>query len=376
MEKKKIIIFFIIILQIFCICTPIYASSSKKTAIYMWEVKNIDYKTYDKMVDYLNIDKIYSYIGTAKLSEKIDSEVKLLFEFAKKKNIDIYAVYDENYENQDENEKRIKEFIQEIKEYNKTAEYKIKGLTIDSEFHTLDGYSSLSKEKQVELFGKYVNAMKNSYLVAKEANLEYVVCIPVWLNKLDDSLLEELIKNGCGYVQLMNYSKTNMVQNIKEEVTYAKKYNKRIENIAEFQIPGLHEVTENDTFYNDGLEVGMNKFKEIDDNYNYENLTFSYHYYKPVIELYKNLNLDNKKDEEPEQPKEEPKQENIQEKNNEVKQDEKKQNDIVTSKVLNNIDNTKAEGRIPQTGEQSMIILALILFGLLNCFFYIIKLKK
>lgn len=383
MKYRKIVILLVILLSICFIIKPTYGTGNKQTSIYMWEVKNIDYETYDKMVDYLNINKIYAYVGTANLNNKIDSEVKILLEFAKRKNIDIYLVYDENYEDQTENERRIKEFIEEIKEYNNTSTYKIKGLAIDSEFHCLDGYSSLSKDEQIDLFRRYVNAMKNSYTSAKEANLEYVVCIPVWLNKLDETLLETLIKDGSSYVQLMNYNINNMVNNIKEEVAFAEKYNKKIENIAEFQIPGPHEVTEDDTFYDEGLEAGIDKFKEIDEHYNYDLLTFSYHYYKPVIELYKKLDIKEEKveDKNEEQKQEEDKSKNETENkasddNKEVNKNEnqdKKDNEINNNQEKG--DDTKAKGYIPQTGE-NVIIYGLAIIAMLVAIVSLIKIIK
>lgn len=295
MKLKKIIVLFLLTIIVSIHITMninniTYAKpQSKGTSIYMWEVDGINYSAFDDIVDYLNINKIYAYIGTAKLNEKVNYDVKLLFEFAKRENIDSYIVYDENYDDQSENLHRIKELIDEVYEYNKNSKYKIDGIAIDSEFHTLESYRELNKDGQIEVFKSYVNAMKQAHNYAAERNIKYVACIPVWLDKLDKSQLEELIKNGCDYVQLMNYTKSSMIKNIEDEISIAKKYNKPIENIAELQKPGPHEVTDAITFYNDGLDACTNKFKEIDDTYDYDLLTFSYHYYKPVSELAKNV---------------------------------------------------------------------------------------
>lgn len=378
MKIKNLLISIILIFIVYLIAIPCYAKEDKKTALYMWEVNNnIDYEAYGNMVDYLNINKIYAYIGTANLNERIDNNVKKLFNFAKEKNIDIYAVYDENYEDQTENERRIKELLEEIKNYNQTSTYKIKGVAIDSEFHCLDGYNSLSQQEKVQLFRDYVTAMKNAYVSASAANLDYVVCIPVWLNKLDEGLLEELIQNGCSYVQLMNYSKNNMTTNISEEVAFAKKYNKKIENIAEFQKPGAHEVTNNETFYNDGLEAGINKFQEINEYYNYDSLTFAFHSYTPVIELFNKLDLSNNEQEKNNNDNNvnnsnNTENNNIQEPNIESKEDQKeevketqKQN---SNKVVeeNNIDTTIATKNIPQTGENRYIVIGLAILAIIG----------
>ena len=108
-------------------------------------------------------------------------------------------------------------------------------------------------------------------------------------------------------------------QNIGYYNTYSneeiiKKYNKQIENIAELQIPGPHGVTDDITFYNDGIEACYNKFEEINEEYNYDLLTFSYHYYKPVEKLVGDIIDFNNIDE-------------VDKKDDELKQDDKENND-------------------------------------------------
>ena len=67
-----ITILLFIISIIFIGSNNVEAITGKNTSIYMWEVKGIDYETYDKMVDYLDINKIYAYIGTADINNRID----------------------------------------------------------------------------------------------------------------------------------------------------------------------------------------------------------------------------------------------------------------------------------------------------------------
>ena len=55
--------------------------------------------------------------------------------------------------------------------------------------------------------------MKTTYTYAKEKNQKFVACIPTFYDKLNESCLEEIIKEGCDYVQLMNYEKANMIEN-------------------------------------------------------------------------------------------------------------------------------------------------------------------
>jgi len=159
------------------------------------------------------------------------------------------------------------------------------GIAIDSEFHTTEEYENASEEMKANMFKEYVDSMKSAYSYAKEKNLKYVACIPTWYDLLNEEQLENLVKDGCDYIQLMNYEKENMVKAMAKEVELAKKYNKPIESIAELQPTGYNGVTDDITFYNDGVEACIEKFKEIDQTYKYDLLTFSYHYYNPVEEL-------------------------------------------------------------------------------------------
>ena len=345
------------------------SENTKSTSMYMWEVEGINFSDYSSIVDYFKINKIYAYIGTANIADKIGRDEELLFDINQRKKIDTYIVYDENYADQNENLTRIKTLIDEVKEYNSSSsQYKISGIAIDSEFHSLPGYGELGKEKQQQLFASYVSTMTAAHEYANQYGIKYVACIPVWLDKLDKTQLEELIKNGCDYVQLMNYTKSGMITNIKEEIEFAKKYNKPIENIAELQKPGSHgDVTEEISFYNDGIDACNQKFQEIDNEYNYNLLTFCYHYYKPLVEISRDIINDKNKQEDKTQSEENNdnqsnQEKTIQEEKKENKQSEKEisseakinQNTANNSNLnTDKTDNTTANKILPSAGIKS-----------------------
>ena len=110
--------------------------------------------------------------------------------------------------------------------------------------------------------------------------------MPVWLDSLDEEILEEIIKLDYDHIAYMNYNKKNALENISKEVELAKKYNKKIVNIAELQNPDKHKgLLESETFYNDGIIVCNQKLTQILNKYNYNNLGISYHEYNSLVEL-------------------------------------------------------------------------------------------
>ncbi len=260
---------------------------NKKTSLYVWGVDNIDYSSFKDVIEYLNINTLY--IGNpGDDDEKTlnSSDYKLLMEFAKRENLNSYIVYGQKYGHQHENVKRVRDLIDQVAEYNSESEYKILGIAIDSEFHKTEEYRRANYHRRVQMLREYVVFMKEVYSYASSKGLKFVACIPTdYDNYLSVELVEELIANGCDYVQLMNYTKETMIQDMSKELELAKKYNKPIETIAEVQKPGENGVTEAITYYYDGIDVCKNKFKEIESTYQYKDLNYSYHYYDPVVEL-------------------------------------------------------------------------------------------
>lgn len=255
---------------------------NKKSALYVWSITDIDYSFLDKIVDYLDLDTLY--VGSYGDFESYKHS--LIFNFAKDKDLKSYIVYGENYEDQEQILVEIKDLIDDISEFNTKSEYKIEGISVDSEFHSTSAYKNADLDGRIDIFSKYVQIMKDAYIYAQSKGIKLVSCIPSnYDSNISVSILEELIKDGCDYIQVMNYTKRNSVENIAKEVELAQKYNKKIESMAELQKPGENDVTDNITFWNDGIDACTSKFIEINDAYEYDNLSFTYHSYSSLVEL-------------------------------------------------------------------------------------------
>lgn len=254
-----------------------------KSAFY-WSLSNINLTKLETQVRLLGLNTIY-----VNLPDELENSIQLtnLIKFCELYDIDLFALEGDPTWYQEDKRSRVTEIIDEIENYNKKYGRKIKGINIDIEFYLSDVYKNAqTEEEKIQEFRTFVEANQEFCNYANERNIKYAVCLPVWLNYSDESLLEELNKIAYDHITYMNYVKDDSVKNIKQEVELAQKYYKKIVTIAELQSTEKHVgLKEEETFYNDGLVVCNNKLQEILDTYNYNKLGISYHEYKSLVEL-------------------------------------------------------------------------------------------
>ena len=252
---------------------------------FIWDPDIVNFTKLDAQVEKLNLNTIYVQI-TSDLETSIS--ISKLISYCQLKNIDLYLFDGGSDWYTDEEKYNVIEMIDRTSEFNKTNNNAIKGIKLDIEFHTTDFYSSLSDEEQKAEFQKFYEANKEFCEYAKEKGLKYAIDLPVWLNYLDEGILEELIKLDYDHIAYMNYDRTDdgNFENLDEEVELARKYNKKIVNIFELQDPNKHEgLPETDTYYNLGLDRCIEDMNKLLQKYNYSKLGRSYHYYEPLVEL-------------------------------------------------------------------------------------------
>mgnify|MGYP007027642644 CR=1 FL=1 len=71
----------------------------------------------------------------------------------------------------------------------------------------------------------------------------------------------------------------------KEGIEYARTEDKDITCIFEFQSVGSHDLTEGQTYYNEGIDAAIASFENLYAKADYKKLKFAYHYLKPLQEL-------------------------------------------------------------------------------------------
>ena len=178
----------------------------------------------------------------------------------------------------------LREVDRAIAYNNAAGEHKFVGIQFDVEPYCLEDFDANADEYMAQ----YVENSKLAYAKAHEAGLLVEICIPYWWDSAYgyDEQLEDLIANACDSVAVMNYyKKQKEAEHIENEVELCKKYNKKITNITETIPPGLHGLTEDNTYYNDGIDAIEEMWNILDGYFQYDKLGYSFHYLDEVIKL-------------------------------------------------------------------------------------------
>ncbi len=131
----------------------------------------------------------------------------------------------------------------------------------------------------------FCTSLKTAYRAAAQRDLRVIVCIPYWLDDKYSEQLKYIISRASDEVAVMNYNLSNEIPNMQKEIELAKEFNKRINCIFEFGYPGTNELTDNQTYYNKGIEPAVKNFETLYRNYKYQKLKFSFHHYRVINEL-------------------------------------------------------------------------------------------
>lgn len=276
----KKIMYCIIFSFLFVLCFNLYSVDAKvkdySNSVFSWDSdymlsKNFD--RLDKVMKELDCSVIYQSVprSTSKSTVK-----KFLEHNSKVGNSVWYLTGDSSWATED-NAKHMKDEIKRVASLNKSVSKKSKfrGIVFDVEPYVTSEWKQDKKACMI----KYVKNCSSAYKLAKKNNLKVILCIPFhYDNSGLNKYLEKLIKTGCDGVAVMNYNKNDEVGQIKNELTYAKKYNKFLLNIVEMQRPGTHDLTDNNTYYNDGISGAKELWRKIRNSYKYSKIGFSWHY--------------------------------------------------------------------------------------------------
>lgn len=158
------------------------------------------------------------------------------------------------------------------------------GIVFDVEPYTLKEWD----ENPGKVMDNFVSGMKEAYALAQDYGLEVIVCIPFhYDNKGQQKGLEELIKNGCDSIAVMNYYRGAEVKNIATEVELASKYGKGLITIYELQKADGNSVKEINTYYNSGLAALERSYQNVLEAYPNQTISIAYHDYKALKEVLK-----------------------------------------------------------------------------------------
>lgn len=155
----------------------------------------------------------------------------------------------------------------------------LRGIVFDVEPYTLPAWD----RNPGKVMASFVSGMKSAYAKAKENGLEVIVCVPWYYDKKGQTKgLEELIKNGCDSIAVMNYYRGAEIKNIATEIELAHKHGKGLITIYELQQADGRSVKEINTYYHSGLKALRENFQKIIKAYPERSVSVAYHDYRAL----------------------------------------------------------------------------------------------
>ena len=252
------------------------------TGLFSWSVSSIfeEPELLFHTMRMLEIDTLYQEFST-------DTQLEAILGFleqAQKQNVDVYYLAGTPEWGIDKEAKKMLAYIDHIIKLNQSVpkEVKLKGIVLDVEPYLTDDWD----ENQEIVMSQYVSAMQKAYQRARENDLEVIICIPYFYDtKGYEKQLEELIRDSCDMVAVMNYYKEKEEDHITKEMELAHLYNKGIIQIYELKKPGTHDLTDKSTYYHEGIDALLESFRELQSFANYNKFNFALHDYKALKEV-------------------------------------------------------------------------------------------
>lgn len=182
----------------------------------------------------------------------------------------------------DEGGEIMREEIARAVSYNSSLprEARLQGVLMDVEPYLTPEWEDSPKE----VMDSYVRAMEQARRAAQDAGLQLIACIPYFYDSLGhEEALGQLIREGCDAVAVMNYQKNDEAGQIRTELALAE--GKPFTVIYEMQPPGSHDLTEANTYYQEGLKGVAKSVDALREACGADGLSYAIHDYKILKEL-------------------------------------------------------------------------------------------
>ena len=228
----------------------------------------------------LNIGAIYQHIAS-------DTDDKTILDFLARRHQQQHEVFYVTGESDwalPENQSKLMAAIDRVVRWNEQASdgSGFAGIVWDIEPHQLDNW----EQDTAYLMRFYAANIVDAYDVATAKGLKIIVCIPIFFDREDlIDQLEYIVNEGSDAIAVMNYDKKDEAGQLETKVSLARLYNKGIIHITEMQPPGVYELTDQNTYYHDGVEAVLASWQHLKETFDYDQLGFSWHYLKPLIEI-------------------------------------------------------------------------------------------
>jgi len=257
---------------------------SRQLAVFSWESDGIDDKREEifSVIKEVNADTVYQTIPSDADMDTVKSYLKQ----ASQEDLYVYMLAGNPKWALKNSAKPYVKVLKQAAEYNEVVEKEeaIQGVIYDIEPYVLAQW----KQKKKKLMKNYVKAMKKVYEEADKYNLRIVICIPYFFDDFGmKSQLKQLIAECCDEVAVMNYYQDKEISHIKTEASYAKKYEKPLVTIYEFNPPGTYDLIEKNTYYDDGIDAAISNYEKLKERYDEQEVLMGMHDVKMLGEMLK-----------------------------------------------------------------------------------------
>lgn len=291
-EKKPIVFIVMIGLMLilgitFCIFHTHKKQEKKgqQNALFSWERDVMEEENRKELFD--TMDKLGLHILYQNIPKYSEEEREMVLSFlqeAKKRNIAVYALLGEPSYGLEADGAHMKKKLTQIQQWKEISKEEdlIAGVLMDVEPYVTEEW----KMDEVDTMTTYVSAMKSAYEMAREEHLTFGVCIPFYYEENGKGeLLEELIKNGCDFIAIMNYLKRDEIGQISTEMSLCGRYNKTAVIIYEMQKPGVYDLREINTYYHEGIGAVKESAKKVEKAYPDSFFGYAFHEYNATREV-------------------------------------------------------------------------------------------
>lgn len=262
--------------------------NTKNYGTWLWNTRKI-VENPDSLVNFLKenrFNEIYLQIDP-KLEDKY---YRYFIKIANSNGIKVYALDGNPMWALKNNRRELDSFLNWVIKYNnsKAQDEKFIGIHLDVEPYILSLWQT-NRNKVISDYVEYISYIKG--FCAKN-NLKVAVDIPFWFDEIkipkQKINLAEYTISQVDSINIMAYRDRaqSIIDIVKNEINYGKKYNKNIVISVE---TGNTKEGENITFYQEGLKFMLNEINKVDDYYKniYNNYGFAVHYLENIMEMKK-----------------------------------------------------------------------------------------
>lgn len=261
---------------------------TKSYGTWLWNTQRIVEST-DTIIKFLKDNKFTEVY--LQIDQKLDAKYYSYFiKNANNNGIKVYAL-DGNANWVLRNDRRgLDNFLNWVINYNssKAQDERFVGIHLDVEPYILSIWQT-NKNKAITDYMNYISYLKT---FGAKNGLKVAVDIPFWFDEIklqkQKVNLAEYVISQVDSVSIMAYRDRaqSIIDIVKNEMDYAKKYNKNIVISVE---TGNTSEGENITFYQEGLNFMWNEINKVDEYYKnrYNNYGFAVHYLENLMEMKK-----------------------------------------------------------------------------------------